>query len=78
MVSTSMDAAREFVAAVRERFGLDGQTFSSAEAAHQHDRFPFRQVPPVLSELGHSRREIRTVACWQRYGYAAAIVFIGK
>jgi len=43
----SMDAAGEFVAAVRERFGLDGQTFSSAEAAHQHDRFPFRQMPPI-------------------------------
>jgi hypothetical protein len=43
----SMDAAREFVAAVRERFGLDGQTFSSAEVAHQHDWFPFRQTPPI-------------------------------
>jgi hypothetical protein len=43
----SMDTARKFVEAVRERFGLDGQTFSSAEAAHEHDRFPWEQEPPI-------------------------------
>jgi hypothetical protein len=43
----SMDAACKFVAAVQERFGLDGLTFSSAEAAHRHDPFPFEQTPPI-------------------------------
>jgi hypothetical protein len=43
----SMDAARKFVAAVHERFGLDGQTFSSAEAADQHDLTPYELVPPI-------------------------------
>jgi hypothetical protein len=43
----NMDRAREFVAAVHERFGLDGQTFSSAEAAYEHNWFPFEQVPPI-------------------------------
>jgi hypothetical protein len=43
----SMDAACEFVAAVHERFGLDGQTFSSAEAADQHKFFAWELVPPI-------------------------------
>jgi hypothetical protein len=41
----SMDAAREFVAAVHERFGLDGQTFASAEAAHE-DWYRSGRCPP--------------------------------
>jgi hypothetical protein len=43
----NVDRAREFVATVRERFGLEGQVFESEDDAHVHDPFPWVQEPPV-------------------------------
>jgi hypothetical protein len=43
-----MKRAEEFVAAVKERFGLDGQTFDDADAAFNHDPFPWVLNPPIV------------------------------
>jgi hypothetical protein len=43
----AMKQAKAFVAAVKKRFHLDGQTFDDADAAQEHDFFPFVQIPPV-------------------------------
>ena len=40
--------AREFAAAVKQRYGLDGQVFDDADEAHEHDYFPWVQVPPIV------------------------------
>ena len=43
----TMDDAKAFVAHVKDRYGLDGQTFDSVEAAMEHDPFPFVLTPPI-------------------------------
>jgi len=42
-----MNQAEAFVAAVNDRFNLDGRTFDDAEAAHAHDCFPWQQDGPI-------------------------------
>jgi hypothetical protein len=44
----SEQSARNFVAAVKDRYDCDGQVFMNAEEAHAHDPFPCVQEPPVV------------------------------
>ena len=44
---TEMDRAEAFVAQVKERFGLDGQTFDDEEESYKHAQYPFELTPPV-------------------------------
>ena len=44
----TMADAEAFVAHVKDRYGLDGQTFDSVDAAMAHDPFPFVLNPPVV------------------------------
>ena len=43
----SMDAAEAFVVEARERFGLDGQTFTTDEESYRDDPGPFYRRPPI-------------------------------
>jgi hypothetical protein len=43
----SIHDAKDFVAEVREQFGLDGRVYDSEEEAALAHPFPFRQIPPV-------------------------------
>jgi hypothetical protein len=44
----NIERARAFQHEVKERFDLDGAVFIDPVAAHEHDPFPWRQIPPVV------------------------------
>ena len=44
----SMEQAEAFVAAVKQQYGLDGQTFADEAEAMEHDPFPWRLDPPIV------------------------------
>jgi len=43
----SIHEAKDFVAEVREQFGLDGRAFDDEEEAARNHPFPFQMIPPV-------------------------------
>jgi hypothetical protein len=44
----NLEQAQAFAKEVERRYGLNGQVFMDADAAHEHDVFPWVQEPPVV------------------------------
>ena len=44
----SMTSADEFVAAVKTRFGVEAQIFTTNDDAQEHDPFPWVLNPPIV------------------------------
>jgi hypothetical protein len=60
-----IDAAKGFVARVREQFGLDGRVFDNEEEAALSHPFPWQQIPPVAHidrTYDDTEREVRALA----------------
>ena len=44
----TLDNARDFVTAVQQQFGLEGQVFATTAEANAHDPFLFELTPPIV------------------------------
>jgi hypothetical protein len=67
-----MEQAKAFVEAVKERFGLWGQTFDNVDEAAQHTPYPFVLDPPlVLIERVWPEGDAEVTAVKRRFGLTA-------